>query len=989
MYCLCWLPAHLAGSDPNYISRFWQTGDGLPHSSVTAVLQSHAGYIWLGTRVGLARFDGERFTAFDASNTPQMQSPHVTCLFESDDGALWIGHETGELTCYQDGKFRTVPVRAAWHGGRIFAIGADRAGDIWLLNQDGELARVKDGALIPSPPTRTTYLLAMTRNPNGSLWIQRDNDVSALEDGRLEGLKVEGTNGIPYIQGICASRDGGLWVMAENRLRKWKDEKWIGDIGPAPWGWSPAHTIVETRGGQLVAATVNHGLYIVSPGQGSLHFSRTNGFSDDWITSLHEDREGNVWAGTGNGGLAMLRAGNITAFNPPDQWQGRSVLSVAPGPDGAVWIGSEGAGLYRLEGENWTNFKTEAGIANHYVWSVTQDAHGQLWAGSWGAGLFGQTGTQFEALPPELRDLALSVPALLPASNGGLLIGTSIGLLQYCKGKTTWLARKPEMFAPDVRAIREAPDGSVWFGMSGGGLGLWKQGTVRQFRRSEGLSSDFVQCLRLEPDGTLWIGTFGGGLNRFKNGHFVAITKKQGLPSDIICDIENDELGNYWISSHGGIVRVSKNALEDCAEGRTSRLHCMTYGLSDGLPTLQCSGGFQPAGCKTADGRLWFPTSKGLVAVDPRNVKSNPLPPPVIIEKVLMDDHVLAEAPQLTTPLRIAPGRHRFEFQFSGLSFAAPEKVRFRYKLEGLEDEAVEVQSPRRANYSYIPPGDYHFHISACNNDGVWNDTGAELGFVVLPYFWQTWWFRTIGGAMTAMGGGVIVWLDSRRRMRRKVERLERQQAIERERARIAKDIHDDLGAGLTRISMFTESVSSEQVSPPQAVEALNRIYATTHEMTLAMDEIVWAVNPKHDTLDSLASYLGKFVQDFLEIAGVRCRLDMPLQLPNWRLEAELRHNVFLALKESLNNVLRHAAATEVRVTLTLGTGSFAIAVEDNGKGFVIEPSAAAARRAPHRNGLANMQQRLTEIGGKCEITSVPGQGTCVKLHVLLNPGAS
>jgi signal transduction histidine kinase/ligand-binding sensor domain-containing protein len=978
----------VVGADPNYISRFWQTADGLPHSSVTAVLQSHQGSIWLGTRGGLARFDGERFTTFDGSNTPQMQSPHVTCLFEGDDGALWIGHESGELTCYQNGNFRTVPVRSSWHGGRIFAIGADHTGDVWLLDQDGELARVKDGMFIPAPTTRTTYLLAMTRNPNGTLWIQRDNDVSALEDGRLKCLKIESTNASPYVQGICASRDGGLWVMTENRLRKWKDDKWTEDFGPAPWGWSPAHTIVETKNGQLVAATVNHGLFIVSPGQGLLHFSRTNGFSDDWITSLHEDREGNVWAGTGNGGLAMLRAGNITSFNPPDQWQGRSVLSVTPGPDGAVWIGSEGAGLYRLDGDNWTNFKTEAGLANHYVWAVTQDPQGRLWAGSWGAGLFGQTGTQFETLLPELKDLALSVPALLPSSNGGLLIGTSIGLLQYCQGKTTWLARKPELIAPDVRAIREAPDGSIWFGMSGGGLGLWKQGSVRQFRRADGLSSDFVQCLRLESDGTLWIGTFGGGLNRFKNGKFVAITKKQGLPNDIICDIEDDELGNYWISSHGGIVRVDKKDLNDCAEGKTRQLQGMTYGLSDGLPTLQCSGGFQPAGCRTADGRIWFPTSKGLVAVDPRNVKSNPLPPPVIIEKMTVDDHPIAVTPELNEPIRISPGQHRFEFEFTGFSFAAPEKVRFRYKLENLEKEAVEVQSPRRAYYSYIPPGQYRFHVRACNNDGVWNETGAELGFVVLPYVWQTWWFRISGGAMTAIAGGVIVWLDARRRMRRKLERFERQQAIERERARIAKDIHDDLGAGLTRISMFTESVSSEQVSPPQALEALNRIYATTHEMTLAMDEIVWAVNPQHDTLDSLATYLGKFVQDFLESAGVRCRLDMPLQLPNWRLDAELRHNVYLALKESLNNILRHAGATEVRVSLTLGERAFTIVVEDNGKGFVIEQNGgtSAPGRTPHRNGLANMKQRLAEIGGRFEITSVPGQGTCVKFNVLLSP---
>ena len=245
---------------------------------------------------------------------------------------------------------------------------------------------------------------------------------------------------------------------------------------------------------------------------------------------------------------------------------------------------------------------------------------------------------------------------------------------------------------------------------------------------------------------------------------------------------------------------------------------------------------------------------------------------------------------------------------------------------------------------------------------------------------------------MIALAGGGIVWLDARRRMRRKLERLERQQAVERERARIARDIHDDLGAGLTRVSLLSESVSPEEVSPPQAAEALSSIFLATREMTQAMDEIVWAVNPQHDTLDSLATYLGKYAQDFLEGPGLRCRLDMSVQLPNWRLEAEARHNLFLAFKESLNNVLRHAAATEVRISLTTDNHAFTIVVEDNGKGFTTDPM----RNAPSvpgqpasRNGLANMRHRLQQIGGQCEIHSVIGKGTRVEFHVAVNPGAT
>ena len=979
----------LAASLPNYITRVWTTDDGLPDSRVTAVLQSHNGYLWVGTRSGLARFDGVRFTIFDSGNTPEMQSPHVTCLFEDSTGTIWIGHESGELTCYRNEHFYAVPVKGSSHVRKIIGVVADPNGDIWVLNVEGELTRIKDGFMIPSPPGKAVHLLALARKPAGGFWIQRDNEVEELEGDQLRPVHLDEPPVNRYIQGIGASHDGGLWVMTGGRMRKWKDGQWTEDLGPTPWRWDAVHTLIEMKDGYLAAATSDQGLFLIIPNQGVLHFCRTNKLLDDWSTSLCEDHEGNLWTGTGNSGLTLLRAGNITTLKPPDLWQGRAVLSVASSLDGALWIGTEGAGLYRFHDGSWTNFDQAAGLTPPYIWSVLPDTQGRTWAGTWGGGLYGWNGARFE-VPPELRGFDVHVPALFASPAGGLLIGTGIGLMRYEAGKITWLAREPELHLPDVRTVTEAPDGTLWFGMSGGGLGRLQHGVLRQFRRSDGLSSDFVQCLHLASDGTLWIGTFNG-LDRLKDGRFVAITKEQGLPNDIICAIEDDGRGYFWISSHGGIMRVDKTELNRCADGQIKQLHCLTYGLSDGLPTLECSGGFQPASCWTSDGRLWFPTSEGLVAVDPGNVRTNTLVPPVVIERLLVDDQVVSDGTTPESPLRITPGRHRFEFQFTGLSFDAPEKVRFRYRLEGLESEWVDVQSPRRAYYSHIPPGDYRFRVLACNNDGVWNEQGATLAFTVLPAFWQTWWFRVLGAAMTALAGGGIVWLDARRRMRRKLERLERQQAVERERARIARDIHDDLGAGLTRVSLLSESVSAEEVSPPRAAEVLGSIFLATCEMTQAMDEIVWAVNPQHDTLDSLATYLGKFAQDFLEGTGLRCRLDMSVQLPNWRLEAEVRHNLFLAFKESLNNALRHAGATEVRISLATDNHAFTIVVEDNGKGFTHDSKGIAPIPGPStgRNGLANMRHRLQRVGGQCEIQSALGKGTRVEFHVPINPGAT
>jgi hypothetical protein len=326
----------------------------------------------------------------------------------------------------------------------------------------------------------------------------------------------------------------------------------------------------------------------------------------------------------------------------------------------------------------------------------------------------------------------------------------------------------------------------LWLGMSSGGLCRFQNGALLQFRRENGLSSDSVRCLHLDPDDTLWIGTSGGGINRLKNGRFTSIGRKQGLHNGIICDIQDDGCGFFWLSSHGGIMRVNKAELDRCADGELSAIHCTTYGISDGMPTLECSSGLQPAGCRTGDGRLWFPTTKGLVTVDPGDVKTNTLPPPVVIEEMKVDGQPVGGDLTSAPLLKIPPGRHRFEFRFAGLSFAAPEKVRFKCQLKGMEPGWVDNGTQRVAPYNYIPPGDYVFHVAACNNDEIWNDQGASLAFTVLPYFWQTLSFRILGGVLMVMAGGGVVWLDARRRTRFKLERLERQRAIERELARIS-----------------------------------------------------------------------------------------------------------------------------------------------------------------------------------------------------------
>jgi signal transduction histidine kinase/ligand-binding sensor domain-containing protein len=968
--------------------RRWEAGSaegGLPQNTVTAVVQTRDGYIWIGSYSGLARFDGLRFTLFNDNNAPGMATSRVTSLFEADDGTLWIGHEGGEVSRYWQGRFQAAKLTANWSGGKIENMATDARGDVWLLNSEGLLARLRDGLVLTPEPGTASKVVRLTRSGSGRIWVSRDGRVSELRGEQLIPLSFSegGTN--RYVTGISASRDDHLWIIVEERVRKWKDDGWAEEMGRVPWLYTPLLKVIEIESGALAASSSDYGFVLIRGStEAPIAFSRTNGFPSDWVTDLCEDREGNLWVGTGGGGLAAVRRGIIQTMSPPDEWQGRAVLSVCPGRDGSLWVGTEGAGLYQFRDGQWRRFAQGDGIAAPYVWSVIEDAQDNLWIGTWN-GVHVRRGDRFEAVPG-LEKMTEHVTALLPTREGGLWLGTGTGLIRHDKGNRVWPAAGSNPTKGDVRALAEALDGTVWFGTAGGGLGRLKNGLVQWFHKADGLASEYIGCLHFENEDTLWIGTLGGGLNRFKDGRFSAIGIEQGLPNGFIAHIEDDGAGNFWMSSHNGLIRVSKAGLNALADRSVNDGHFRSYGLSDGMPTLNCSSGLQAAGCKTADGRLWFATSRGLVAASPGDVRTNQLPPPIVVEQMLLDDKPLSLTNDAMLPFRIPPGRHRIDFQFTGLSFIASERVQFKHRLKNWESDWVNSGTKRTVNYSYLPPDDYVFEVMARNTDGVWSADSARVAFTVQPFFWQTLWFRVVAGAMLIAGGAAIVWFDTRRRMRLKLEELERQRAVENERARIAKDIHDDLGSTLTQITMLSDPGREGQEGVEWLTQSLDRIHNTARDLTRSMDEIVWAVNPHHDTVDSLVAYLEKFALDFLQTANVRCRLDVPLEFPVVPLNADARHNLFLAFKEALNNVIKHSGATEVGISFVLTSRGLCITVRDNGRGFATQPEPADNSMGPDRprqgNGLLNMHRRMAKVGGDCEIIGAPGQGTTVTFTI-------
>ncbi len=971
-----------------YTFNVWQTENGLPSNTIRAILQTRDGYLWLGTFNGLVRFDGVRFVVFGEAQG--LLNPRIVCLYEDRAGALWIGTEGGGLIRYRGGQFTPYTASAGLSDNVVLSMTEDSAGNLWVGTASG-LNCLRNGQIIEDRnhfglASRAVYRICADRSAN--LWVLTAT-LSLLKEGRETVPPFEGEPArFSSLSSLHEGFSGSVWIGGANgyvaRMKDGQATVFGKEHGLLP---DMVWEIFEARNGDVWVGTASGGLSRLRDGKFTV-FTTQEGLSNNSVTSIFEDREGNIWVGTNGGGLLRLKAKKLSTFTTRHGLSHDVAMSLAEDHEKQVWIGSNCGGLNLWRHDVFAPYHVNYLLDNECIWSVCAGQQGRLWIGTWGGGLFQKTGDKIVNFVKAdgLSDNVIA--ALCEDSSGGLWIGTYAGGLNYFRdGAFVQYGAKEGLSANFVTAIIEERPGTIWIGTSGGGLNRLTDGKFSACTRKDGLASDFVRTLYWDAEKTLWIGT-SGGLSLWKGGQFLSITTRQGLIDNVISQILEDDQGHLWLGSNQGISRIKKQDLLHVADRRISSVHPVSYGKDEGMESLECTGGFHPAGLKASDGTLWFSTVKGVVRVDPRHITLNESLPPVVIEEMLIDGELRPEAasdlqpPILSHPIRILPGVQRLEFRYTALSFVAPEKIKFKYRMEGLDKTWIESGTRRAAVYTHLPAGPYRFRVTASNNDGVWNETGASLGLIVLPPFWKTWWFLCFAGLATvaALGGAAryIVWKN----LQTKLERLERQHSLEKERTRIARDLHDDLGAGLTQISLLSD-LGQKNSAAPRYVEANFRQISTgARQIVQTMEAIVWAVNPKNDTLDQLADYLPKFAVEFLRFTPIRCRIDVPTLLPEIALTAEVRHNLYLTVKEALNNIVKHSGASEVWIRLSVQESIFSIAIEDNGCGF----NAQQVLRPAPGNGLPNMRKRLEQAGGKLEVESASGQGTKIRLVLQLNP---
>lgn len=954
---------------PRYVHDAWQTDQGLPQNSVFAIAQTQDGYIWIATQEGLVRFDGIRFTVFDKRNTPEITENNCQALFEDHEGTLWVATEGGGIVSLKSGHLKTYTTVDGLAHNIVETFYEDHAGNLWIGTLGG-LSRFKDGRFVnftaKNGLPRDT-VLSICESRDGSIWVgTEDGGLSRLKDSEVTTYTVKDGLADNLVRALCEDREGNLWIGTRKGLSCLRDGRFATfNANKDELPNDSILTIYEDREGVLWIGTLE-GLVRRQAGLFTSYTSK-DGLTEDGVASIHQDREGNLWVGTLEGGLNRLKEGRFTVYTKKEGLPDDIVRPVFQDSRGTIWIGTP-SGLSQWREGKLTTYTKKDGLPDDNIVALQEDGAGNVWIGT-SAGLSRLSNGKFSSYTTRDGLSDNTILSICNSRDSSLWVGTASGLSQIRDGKISTFSTRDGLTNDSIWALFEDSEGTLFIGTDGGGLNRYKGGRFTALTTKDGLANDIVLSIHGEAEahgeaGSLWIGT-SGGLSRLKDGALSSYKTKDGLFDDVVFQILEDDSGNLWMSSNKGIFRVNKQELEDFSGGKTSAISSVSYGTADGMKSRECNGGFQPAGWRTRDGRLWFPTIKGVAIVDPGNIKLNQLPPPTVIESVFIDHKPI----DLLQNVRLDPGKSKFEFHFTGLSFVAPEKVRFKYKLEGFDKDWTEGGNQREAAYTNIPPGDYTFLVRACNNDGIWNETGASFSFYLKPHFFQTYWFYAACIVMIGLVGVGIYRL--------RVKHIEAQfSAVLAERNRMAREIHDTLAQGFAGISLQLEAVDETlSESPSVARKHLNRARSLVRSSLAEARRSVWELrSPALESTD-LPSALSNIA---LQLAANPLRPSVNVTGDRRRLPSTVEENLLRIGREALTNAVKHAQAQTIDVDLNFEAHRVLLSVRDDGCGFDPDHQHSLGNSG---FGLISMRERAEAIGAKLNVDSKPGNGTLVTVE--------
>lgn len=993
-------PANLA----QYRFDSWTTDNGLPQNGIRQITQTPDGYLWFTTFDGLVRFDGVKFTVFSKGNSPGILNNRFGKLISDKHGTLWAQTEDQMLTVYRDGVFTTYDnTQIPEHDLVGFYTDAD--GEVLLVTKSANYY-LRDGKFIfaKSRGSLGPWRIEFDAS-SGAKWILTPDKVEQYRNGNLTVYPLNTINrldpGAAITDEVFEDSHGALWLgvvgVGAVRLLDGKIMVW-GEKDGISFGAFPRF-FREERDGSIWFSTGDSN----TPGAGVFQWKDSKlsrfglelGLSNDRVMGLFRDREDTLWVATDKG-INRLRTQVITSYSKRDGLAADEVYPILRSRDGGVVIGTtRGTSVFR-DGKLSAFIAPARSGTPENIQALAEDPTGEIWFGVVGDLISYKNGRS------TVYGTGNTV-AVVPSRYGGVWSGSNTGLFRIENNRVTARFTTAEGLASnEVKVILEENDGSLWVGTYGG-LSHLVSGKFTNYSVKDGLPSDRVRSLYRDKDGALWIGTYDGGLSRFKNGKFFNFTTDNGLYNNGVFATIEDDFGNFWMSCNRGIYRVNKQQLNDFADGKINAYESFAYGKEDGMRNTECNGGRQPSALKDNDGRIWFPTLEGVAVVDPRLVKNNPVPPPVVIETVAVDRTTVPEPQKLAAvrdlqkTITVQPSQTSVDISYTGLSFVKSDQIRFRYKLDGLDPKWIDAGTRRTVNYSYLPPGTYTFTVIAANSDGVWNNQGQSIRIVVLAPFYRTWWFRVLL-VLALLGIGFALYRYRVAQLRKvhrareafSQEMIDSQEAFSRqliesqegERKRIAAELHDSLGQNLLVIknrALLGLAVAEKERSKEQFGEIQESVTQALSEVR----SIAYNLRPLHLERLGLTSTIEEAIEQVQSASGIRFDCDIAPLDDLFRGDAEI--NFYRIVQECLNNIVKHSGGSVASVTIHRTDNAVSLTVKDNGRGFDLEQLQREHRMGLGLNGIA---ERVKILGGTYSVDSRPLKGTTIKIEVESVPSA-
>jgi len=958
----------------------WTVRDGFSLGNIYAMAQTPDGYLWLGSEFGLFRFDGVHATQWQPPEGQRLPDRNINALLVTRDGTLWIG-TFGGLVTLSKGKLSRPPAMADHFVASLFE---DSDGTVWVgsLEPSGRLCAVRSGSAkcYGEDSVFGRAVWALYEDSSGALWAAAQSGLWRIRPGPLKryatATELVGLNTAENGRLLIAMHSEGLLQLVGDKLETYPVRSAANPNQNLSDRQLNSNRLLRDRDGGLWIGTVERGLIHVHAGRTDV-FTKSDGLSGDVILSLFEDREGNVWVAT-TGGLDRFRELPVSTISVKQGLASDATQSVLAATDGSIWLGT-GQGLTRWKNGQTTTFHKKDGLREDAIQALFQDYRGRVWVATAGGLAYLQEG-RFVAANAVTR---ARMNYITGDNEGNLWISDDKSLLHLREGRLVkqipWLALVPHQQANIV--LSDEKQGGVWLGLwVDGGVSYFKDGLVRRsYTTADGLARGPVSELRLDQDEALWVASEYGGLSRIKSGRIATLATENGLPCGTINATIVDDDRSLWLYTACGLVRITGTELEAWIADPKHKVETTVWDAADGVRLRSSAASeYGPRVAKSSDGKLWFVTGDGIQVVDPHHLAFNKFPPPVHVERIVADKRVYwqnALGGTISNP-HLPPRIHDLQIDYTGLSLTAPEKVHFKYKLEGQDSDWREVVSDREVQYSNLRPGLYRFRVIASNNSGVWNEQGDTLEFSVDPAYYQTTWFR----ALCAAGFLALLWAAYQMRVRQ----LQREfnmslEARVSERTRIARELHDTLLQSLQALLFQYQAARNLfAAASPRAMQVLDATLDRTEQAIAEGRNAIQDIRSDIVDRNALPELLTIAVNELAE-----SQADHPLPTCGVTVEGErrtltpiIREETYRIALELLRNAFRHANARRIEAEIRYDEDMLRLRIRDDGRGMDPKKSTSG------HWGLRGVRERAERIGAKLDLWSEAGAGTEFQLTV-------